>query len=351
MTLSPRLVPASKKQIEVMKTNNPLEVVVSRGNYVESTHLVDAIVVDTNGKPVEIWGMGEREIFPRSSAKALQALLLVESGAADAFGFEDRHLALACSSHHASPQHVEEVQTMLDRIGLNEACLECGAMLPHTPEDQAELAKSGEAVGAIHNTCSGKHAGFLAAAKYLNIEAKGYIEVKHPLQREIALNLEAVTGQAHSNDNHAIDGCSIPTYRIGMGSLAKAFARFGVGEDISANRSKAMLRLRDACLQNPEMIAGSSGGCTRIMNALGARAFVKFGAEGVYTCALPELGYGIVLKVRDGNIRAAEVAIASVISGYLKFSDSEAVAMSALTNTVLKNWNGVEVGHISTKRV
>ncbi len=332
-----------------MKSNRPLEVAVSRGAFVESTHIVDAIVVDADGSAVECWGIGEREIFPRSSVKALQALLLIESGAADAFEFEAKHLALACASHHATAAHVEEVGTMLSKACMDPTCLECGPMLPNQPKDQAILVKNNVEPGAIHNTCSGKHAGFLATAKHLGMVPAGYVGIDHPLQREIARTMEATTGSSHTSDNCGIDGCSIPTYRVSMKNLASAYARFGVGEDLSPIRSKAMVRLRDACMDHPEMVAGPTGGCTRIMNALQNRAFVKFGAEGVYTCALPELGYGIVLKVRDGNIRAAEVAIAGIIERFLDLSESEAKGLAAVSNPTVRNANGTEVGKICAK--
>lgn len=325
--------------------NNPAAIVeYTRGNSVESTHEIDIVVADSAGKVVSTYGDADIHIYPRSSIKSLQALPLVESGAADAFGFEDRHLALACSSHNGQPMHVDAATKMLHKAGLDGSCLECGAQLPKFPEDQEQLTLKGIKVQPIHNNCSGKHAGFLAFAKHTGLETKGYIGFGHPVQREIAGVLESITDAKHGEDNYGIDGCSIPTFKIPIKNLAVAYAKFGVGQDASRTRSKAMIRLRDACMAHPEMVAGDNRACTQLMQTLGNRAFVKVGAEGVYTMSLPELGLGVAMKSRDGSFRAVEVAVSQLACDLFALDEQKLEEMKPLTNPVLKNWNGIEVG-------
>ncbi len=325
--------------------NNPAAVVeITRGNSVESTHEVDIAIADSTGKIISTYGNAGLHIYPRSSNKALQALPLIESGAADAYGFENKHLALACSSHSGQPMHVNAASEMLNMAGLDGNCLECGAQLPKYPEDQAQLVRDGVEVQAIHNNCSGKHSGFLAFAKHSGIETKGYIGFDHSVQKEIAGVLESVTSAKHGEDNYGIDGCSIPTFKIPLQKLAIAFAKFGVGEDASPLRSKAMLRLRDACFAHPEMVAGDNRVCTQLMQALGNRAFVKVGAEGVYTMSLPEFGLGVAMKSRDGGFRAVEVTVSQLAFDLLKLDEEDIEKMRPLIHPVLKNWNGFEVG-------
>jgi L-asparaginase II len=327
-----------------MKNNSAAIVEVVRGDFVESTHEVDIVVADAAGTIVSSYGKSDIHIFPRSANKSLQALPLIESGAADAFGFEEKHLALACSSHNGQPMHVEAASEMLQKAGLDGTCLECGAQLPKRSQDQSLLVQEGIEIAAIHNNCSGKHSGFLAFAKHTGLETAGYIHFDHPVQKEIAGVLETVTSAKHGKDNYAIDGCSIPTFKIPLQNLAIAYARFGVGEDASSQRAKAMLRLRDACLKHPEMVAGDERVCTQLMKTLGNRAFVKVGAEGVYTLSLPELGLGAAMKARDGNFRAVEVAVSQLCCDLLKLDEQAKGEMKSLTNPVLTNWNGFEVG-------
>ncbi len=325
---------------------NPAIVEVTRGNRVESTHEVDIVVADTGGSVVRSWGDAKREIFPRSAIKSLQALPLVESGAADAFGFKDEHLALACSSHNGEATHVEAAREMLALSGVSEICLECGAQNPHLADDFADLVRSGTAPSAIHNNCSGKHSGFLAFAKYADIPFAGYIHFDHPIQREIAATLESVIGTPHGPDNFGVDGCSIPTFTTRLDRLAVAYAKFGTGEDHNSTRSKAMIRLRDACMTHPHLVAGKKRLCTKLMQALEGRTFVKLGAEGVYTACLPEKGLGIALKARDGTLRAAEVAVCNVISEFLKLGEKEAMNAADLLSPPLVNRNDVITGKI-----
>ncbi len=338
-----------------MKNKPALTVEVSRGNtvhqYLESVHKVDIVVSDADGKIVDSWGDGDRLVFPRSENKALQALPLVESGAADKFGFEPRHLALACSSHNGEVFQTEAANHMLAAAGLDATCLECGIQLPYHPRDTEKLIRDGVPVSAIHNNCSGKHSGFLAFAAHQGFPTEGYIQFRHIVQQEIAGALESVTGEKHGADNHGIDGCSIPTYEIPLKALAAAYAKFGVGNDSGKERSKAMLRLRDACIAHPEMVAGSERFDTELMRALKGRAFTKTGAEGVFTIALPELGLGAALKCHDGTTRAAKVACAWLVEFLLEKSDSglsetAGNAIKRLTNPVLKNWNAIEVGNL-----
>ncbi len=333
-----------------MKNRPALVAEVSRGRFIESRHAIDCIVADASGTTVTAYGNEELEVFPRSAIKSLQALPLVESGAADAFGYKDKHLALACSSHNAQSMHVDTALDMLNRAGIQETCLECGAQPPQFPKHHAELVEQGVKVTAIHNNCSGKHAGFLAFARHSGFPLESYINIDHPVQKEIARTLQDVTGSVHDKDNFAIDGCSIPTYMISLKNLAIAYARFGVGEDQSPSRSSAMLRLRDACLQFPEMVAGDYRACTRIMVAAGERAFVKVGAEGVYTVSLPEKGLGIAMKARDGNFRAVEVMTAFLVDQLIDLNESEKQAIQPIINPTLENWNGIQVGRIQVSQ-
>ena len=320
---------------------------VSRGGRCESRHLVDIVVADAAGTIHSQWGEADRLVFPRSAIKALQALPLVESGAADAYSFEAKQIALACASHNAEELHVTEAALMLEKAGQEPACLECGAQPPFLEADQNRLAREGVKPQALHNNCSGKHAGFLAFAAHTGIATDGYVDLDHVVQREIAGVLSEVTGVAHNRDNHGIDGCSIPTYAIPLRSLAIAFAKLGAGEDRGSKRARAMKRICQACMANPYMVAGRSRFDTGFMEALQGKVFTKTGAEGVFTAALPEAGLGIALKCHDGTTRAAEVATANVIAGLLAAEPDTVQIPNSFLKPVLRNWNGIETGSVS----
>lgn len=324
---------------------NPVLVEVVRGPLVESRHRGAVAVVDGDGATALAVGDVTQPVFPRSAVKALQALPLVKSGAADRYGFGDKELALACSSHSGEEEHVAVVSRMLAKAGLDASALSCGA---HWPMNQAAaLALAGKgAPSALHNNCSGKHAGFLCVACACGIDHRGYWQPDHPVQQGVRDVLEDMTGAVLSPECRAIDGCSVPTWAIPLRKLAHAFAKFGSGHRLSRDRAAAAARLRAACAENPWYVAGTGRFCTEIMRLFGARVFVKTGAEGIYCGALPGQGLGIAIKCDDGAGRAAEAIMAAVIARYLPLEPAERAALERFVQPVLRNWNGFEVGMV-----
>jgi L-asparaginase II len=288
----------------------------------------------------------ERPVFPRSAVKAIQALPLLESGAADRYGLTEAEIALAVSSHSGEPLHAETSLGMLRKAGREAGCLECGAHWPMNEKAARALAKAGAEPSALNNNCSGKHAGFVCLSCALDEDPAGYVKATHPVQQAVRGALEAVTGAAHTSEHMGIDGCSIPSYAVPLKALALGFARLGTGQGFEPERAKAAARIRVAAAAHPFMVAGTDRYDTRLMSLLGARAFTKTGAEGVYCAALPELGFGLALKCDDGAGRAAEVALGALIARFLPMDEATQAAFAPLRETVLKNWNGIEVGRI-----
>ena len=327
---------------------NPVLVEVTRGPEVESRHRCAVAVVDAEGIAVLSLGDVESRIFPRSAVKAMQALPLVESGMADRFRLTDAEIALACGSHAGEPKHVETAAAVLAKAGRDASCLECGAHWPLGESAARALAARGERPTALHNNCSGKHAGFICLACGLEVEPAGYVAPTHWVQEVVRAALEDLTGASHGEEVRGIDGCSIPTYAVPLTALAFGLARFGTGVGISPSCARAAARIRRAVAAHPFMVAGTGRFDTVLMERLGERAFVKAGAEGVHCAALPELGYGIAVKCDDGTKRAAEVVLAEVIRRFLPLDGEEQAMIGAFARRTLTNWNGVEVGEIRT---
>ncbi len=331
--------------------NNPVLVEVLRGSMVESRHRGAVAIVNSDGAAVLAVGDITVPVFPRSAVKALQALPLVESGAADRYGFGDEELALVCSSHSGEEGHVAVASRMLAKAGLDASALSCGAHWPMNQAAAFALAESRGAPSALHNNCSGKHAGFLCVACVQGIDHTGYWRPEHPVQQTVRSVLEDLTDVALPPECRAIDGCSVPTWAIPLKNLASAFAKFGSGRGLSPERAASAARLRAACAKKPWHVAGTGRFCTEIMKLLGARVFVKTGAEGVYCGALPEQGLGIAIKCDDGAGRAAETIMAAIIARCLPLEPAERAALARFTQPVLRNWNGFEVGALRVRDV
>jgi L-asparaginase II len=325
---------------------DPVLIEVTRGALVESRHRGAIVVVDPHGRRRAAVGDVGQAVFPRSAVKAIQALPLVESGAADRYGFGNAELALACSSHNGEPRHVTVASRMLAAAGRSVADLECGPQVPSYRAAADDLVRAGVEPSAIHNNCSGKHAGFVCTACHLGEDPRGYVTPAHPVQREIAATLAALTGTALDAHNRAIDGCSIPTYAIPLDALALAFARLVTGEGMAPGRATACRRLVDACFAEPFMVAGTDRFCTDTMTRFGRRVFVKTGAEGVFCAAFPETGFGVALKCDDGAGRASETAMAAIIDAFLPMSEAERAAYADRLHPPILSRVGARVGEV-----
>ena len=294
--------------------SNPVLINLTRGNLVESFHRGSICMVRGDGEPVLTLGDVERPVYPRSAIKALQALPLVESGAADAAGLNDKELALACASHSGEQVHVETARSMLAKSGLSEDALACGSQWPIGEEAARALAANGQEPNPLHNNCSGKHSGMLTLATHLKFLTQGYECPDHPVQQRIRQTIEEMTGEAAAPRMCAIDGCSVPTWAMPLRGLAQAFARLASLSGLSTERAVACKRLIHACTSEPHMVEGTGRFSTGVMRALGAAAFVKGGAQGMYCAAFPEHGIGMALKIDDGAGRGAQAAAAHVIA-------------------------------------
>ncbi|MEW9806857.1 asparaginase [Mesorhizobium sp. ZMM04-5] len=325
---------------------NPVLVEVWRGNRVESAHRGAVAVCDASGAMFAEIGDISYPVFPRSAVKSIQALPLVESGAADALDFSDRELALACASHRGEEAHVALASSMLSRVGLDAEALECGAHWPFNQDATLALARAGRSPSALHNNCSGKHSAFLCACRHIGLFCQGYSTFEHPYQAIIREVMEDVTGAPHDADNSVIDGCSIPTYGVSLRSLAYGFARMATGVGLAAGRAAAARRLFSACMSEPFYVSGSDSADLPLMQAAPGRIFVKSGAEGVYCAALPELGLGVALKCDDGAGRAAESMISAVLARILRRDEGLSSRLEELARPPVPSRRGEVVGEI-----
>jgi L-asparaginase II len=323
--------------------DNPVLVELTRGGRVESRHRGAFAVARADGSLVASSGDVATRVYPRSAIKAFQCLPVIESGAADAYGFVDADIALACASHSGSEAHAARAAAMLARAGLTPDVLGCGA---HWPLDDAvarRLARVSTMPIALHNNCSGKHAAMLCMCRHAGDPVRGYLDRRHAHQQRIAAVLSDLAGAAFDEDEVGIDGCSAPNWALPLSTLAMMFARFVTGEGLSATRSKAAQRILAAAWSAPDCIAGEGRYDTRVLAAYAGRVFLKTGAEGVYCGALPELGFGFAVKIDDGAKRASEAATGAIIAAYV------ADAADLATAHVQRNWRGTETGELRAR--
>ena len=314
-----------------------------RGDLPESVHAGHAVVCDASGDILHQWGDPQAVIFPRSSCKMIQALPLVESGAADAHGLRSEHLALACASHQGAHIHTDRVRVWLDGLGLRDADFRCGPQWPSDLPARDEIIRAHAQPCQIHNNCSGKHAGFLTLNRHLGGNAD-YELVDHPVQQACKAAFEEVT--AETSPGYGIDGCSAPNFATSVHGLARGMAAFASAQDRSGTRAQAMQRLVAAMTAHPDLVAGETRACTDLMRAMGGRVAVKTGAEAVFVAILPEQRLGVALKIVDGGTRAAEAAITAILVK-LGALDADHPAARRWGRPEIRNWRGTLCGRIA----
>ncbi|CAA9434470.1 MAG: Hypothetical protein of L-Asparaginase type 2-like superfamily [uncultured Rubrobacteraceae bacterium] len=285
-------------------------VAVRRGAVLESVHRGRLVFCDPSGEILDATGDPEAYVFARSSSKLFQALPLILSGAADAFGLSDEELAVACASHNAEEPHLAAVRSLLEKAGLSEDDLQNGAHPPmHAPE-AGKLARSGKGPLAVHGNCSGKHAGMLAVCAHEGFDTGGYRNPDHPIQRRI---LELVVEACGLRDDEALlagDDCGVPAFALPLKSLATGFARLATGEGIPEEVARAAQRLRRAMRAHPFMVAGTGRFDTEVMET--TDVVCKSGAEAVFAAGSAE-GWGLALKISDGGARAVRPAAVAAL--------------------------------------
>ena len=314
---------------------------VLRGDFEESVHVGHAVVSNSKGDILEAWGDPDRITLRRSSARILQAIPLIESGAADKYFLKSKHLALACASHQGAYAHTNIVREWLCAIDRSDNDLRCGTHFPSDNYAHQILIKKNEKPCQYHNNCSGKHVGFLTLSKYLNGDQE-YHCLEHPVQQAVKSCFEDLTNT--SNALSAIDGCSAPNFACTLIGLAQSMAIISEANEVSSSsRTRAAYTLLQAMLEYPDLIAGDGRACTELMMAIDKRAAIKTGAEAVFVAIIPELKLGIALKIEDGNMRASEAVIAELLVRYDILDRNHPMAIKRLKGPIT-NWNGIKTG-------
>jgi len=315
-----------------------------RGDFIESIHLAYAVVVDGEGKIVQNWGDPNYLTCIRSSLKPFQASASIVAGATEAAGFTTKELALMCASHNGEDIHVNTAQSMLKKLGYDISYYECGSHAPYDNKSKHDLIKQSQKPTALHNNCSGKHAGMLCLSKQLQADPNGYTHVDHPVQQ--AIMKQVGTYSELNNFPLEVDGCSAPVPFIPLYNIALMYQKFSNGKYDELNV------LYDAMVSNPMLVAGTDRFDTDFISAMVGRAVTKVGGEAVRGLGIRnEDGevFGIALKVLDGNQRCSPPAMMAVLNELNLLSNDENSKLLKYQNTILKNHRKLNVGSIEVE--
>jgi L-asparaginase II len=316
---------------------------VTRGNQIESIHRGHIIVADSHGKIIYHLGDPDHTICLRSCGKPLQALPVITTGAADVFHISPAELAVMSGSLSGQDFHVKAITSILDKIGLDAGFLDCGVHRPSHRPTAKKLQESGNKASPLHNNCAGKHVAMLSLCVYHGWPLENYISPEHPVQQLILDTVSSLTEAPVEKIGIGIDGCGVPVFFLPLASLARAYAK------LTSPADPAICRLMEAVLSYPEMIAGDERICTDIMRTSGKKIFAKTGAEGGYAMSLMEKGWGVAIKIEDGNMRALYPVIVETLRQLRVLSGEDEKSLGAYHHPLIVNHRKEVVGGINAQ--
>ena len=281
---------------------------VTRGRIVESVHDGSIAVASSNGKLIASYGDPQMVAFLRSSAKPFQVLPFVERGGIEQYGFTPRELSLACASHEGSALHVQAVEELQRKIGIEEGQLQCGVHMPSDASAFKALIQNNDQPTQNRNNCSGKHTAMIAHAKMRGLPLENYLDINHPIQQDILASFSDLCLIPVPKIELGTDGCSAPNFAVPLYNAALAFARLCDPRELSKERAAACGKITSAMTAHPEMVSGHGEFDCELMKAGEGRIVCKRGAEGYQIIGLmpgvlgvDSPGIGIAFKVSDGD--------------------------------------------------
>jgi len=281
---------------------------ILRGNKVESIHRGDIVAVDINKNILFEYGNSSKRTFWRSAAKPFQIIPMIEAGGIEKFNLNSIELALICSSHGGELKHVELVKSILNKIGKTVDNLDCGVSNPMHIKTYIEMLKNNMQFTKANNPCSGKHSGMLALGVLREYNLKNYIDVQHPIQKEMLKSISEITEMEIEDIDIATDGCGVPVFGLPIINMALAYAKLG-----DKNRKESLKKISNVMIENPYYVAGTGRLDTIIMEETNGKILAKLGAESVYCMSIIDKGIGIAMKTEDGSYRALDAVIPALL--------------------------------------
>ena len=335
---------------------------VTRGGIVESIHGGAAAIVDVSGQLLAWYGDPGVVTFLRSSAKPFQALPFMEHGGAEHYQLTSPEIALICSSHSGTDEHVKVVQGIQAKTRVSEGDLMCGTHDPiHEPTSRMLIERHEQPTPNRHN-CSGKHTGMLA---YIRMNAGmqagqlPYIDFSHPLQKEILQSFAEMCDLTIDQVIVGIDGCSAPNFAVPLRNAALAYARLAAAVETgtaAAPRVAACRLIASSMIENPEMVGGPGRFDTALMQTCPGKVVSKGGAEGYHGVGiLPGVlgpgspALGIAVKIMDGDARgtACSAFTLAVLRELGALSGKEQEALAGFGPSLqLYNFRKLHVGEV-----
>ncbi len=269
-----------------------------RDGLVEGVHHGSLVVLAPDGTTLFAAGDPDAAMYPRSTAKPLQATAMARLG----LRLSPAGFAIAAASHSGEAMHLDAASDVLG--GRSPDALGNPADFPYDPVERDRWLATGRAPSRLAHNCSGKHAAMLATCELNGWRTEGYLDPAHPLQRAIAATVEDLTGRGI--ERVAVDGCGAPLFATTLRGLATAVSKIAAAAPGTPEHLVA-----DGIRTHPELVGGSRRDVTAVMRAVPG-LIAKDGFEAVQVAALPD-GTALAVKIADGGDRARYPVLAAAL--------------------------------------
>ena len=316
----------------------------NRNMIIENIYRGSVVMIGMEGRIKAFYGDSYKMAYMRSAAKPIIATALVESGAARAFGISQAELAVICGSHIGSPEQVEAVLGILDKLDLSEDDL---YLAPDLSLDvklrEQRLIDHVQPRKAFHN-CSGKHSAMLAICRHLDWDIKEYLAKDHPVQQLLLETIADFCGLAVGDIMLGVDGCGAPVYGMPLYNMALCYYNLCNSEQLAGVRREAARMVLNAMSEYPAMVAGDKHFCSEMIRCTNGRIIGKLGADGIYCTAEREGGWAMALKIEDGNTAVIPAVVIRAFRQMNTLSEEEHQYLRHFAVREIKNCRGEHVG-------
>jgi len=321
---------------------------IYRGNLIENIYRGDIVVVNRKGKITFSLGDSEKITYWRSSAKPIQVMPVIYSGAADKYKLTDKEIAIMASSHSGEERHIKLIYSILDKISLGEGNLLCGAYPAFRKTTNNSLIQDKTNAKPIYNPCSGKHVAQLTLCQYYGWSVNDYYKLEHPVQQMILDIVTEMTEYPKKRIYLGIDGCGVPVFGLPIKNMSYAYARIANWELLPLEYQQSAKRIFLSMIRYPEIVGGTDRFDTDLMRISEGKLLAKSGADGVFCIGVRNnnnnKGIGITIKMESGNMKFLPMVAIQVLSQLKILSKEKLNQLEKYCSSWVKNYRNEKVG-------
>lgn len=314
-----------------------------RGELLECVHRGYICCVNEDGQVVYSIGDPGFVTFMRSSAKPIQAIPLIKRGIDTKYNLSDKEITVMTGSHRAEPFHVTALESIMDKVQIDEDELICLPTYPLSMNAKEEILRNGGEKRRIYHNCSGKHMGILTLCTDMNCDKREYWNTNSPAQQEILSHISMMSEYPREQIKIGTDGCGVPVFAMPMKNLAMAYMKMACPDTIVDRLTRdAVIKLTKLMNENYEMVSGTDLICSLLL--MDNNIVAKGGAKGVYCFGLRDERLGFSIKIIDGSEEEWPLIVASILE-QINYKNKDTIdRLKRVFPRVIVNDNNKEVG-------